>query len=380
MLEFIGRAHDENIRIDEPSPDDDLLSSLCWKVCSLSNADRVLAFEFDLERRISRVITTVVATGDRDLQATGNVIAGRWDAELTDCKIGVGVRRLELPSGEGEALAVQVNLAGVVVMIAAFRSRPTASFTLNEERAVRRLEAWIFDYAQIWWRHRQVSQRAGGLRAALESAGTATFILDHRSHLSHANTAARRLLRMGDGLRLVGGVLAASSFEDSVFLQTAIAHAGSITGPRPVALQLSMRRSGRRPLSVVVTPGASEERLEARTTQVVVHAVDPDRDVGPQLLPVCAMFRFTGAETRLAAELVGGASLADAATRLRIRIPTANTYLKQVFAKNGDQSPSCADPASSHEHRSRGSEHRIGNLSLDGCVDTIGDRTRVGIN
>ena len=203
---------------------------------------------------------------------------------------------------------------------------------------MRRISDWIGDHVQLWWQQRREQRRGDGLHAALDLLGVAVFVLDGRSHLIDANCAARALLDAGNGLRRLGGMITAVSLEDAARLQAAIAHASSddITGVLQQAPVLAVRRKGLRPLSVAVMRGnaAGSNKFEGEGL-VVIHAVDPQGDTDRALLATCTIFGLTGAEARLARLLVGGASLAEAAERLRIQEPTARTYLKQMFLKTG---------------------------------------------
>ncbi|QXQ06087.1 hypothetical protein KX816_18150 [Sphingosinicellaceae bacterium] len=339
MFALIGNAQRMFAEPCAPAVEADAIQSLLGRVRRLLDAECVVALEYDPATRIAGIVATVGQAGDIDaLEASLLGLARRLGRDAADPAGAVEVARLSSASGHGEVLVVQVGVAGASLLIVA--TRELAPFTINEERAARRMSDWIGDFMCLWWRQRRDRQRGDSLHAALDLVGVAVFVLDGQGRLIDTNGAARVLLDAGDGLRKVGSMLTACSLEDSARLQTAIAHAGSgdhavagtTSGASQQAPVLSIRREGARPLSVAVMRG---DRGSGGDGRVVVHAVDPQGDVEQPLLPACAIYGLTGAETRLAKLLVGGASVVEAAARLQIQPPTARTYLKQVFAKTG---------------------------------------------
>ncbi|HTV32394.1 MAG TPA: hypothetical protein VME69_04720 [Methylocella sp.] len=61
--------------------------------------------------------------------------------------------------------------------------------------------------------------------------------------------------------------------------------------------------------------------------------VDPGADFLARVRDFAARFGLTGAETRVLAEIIGGAGLLAAATKLKITETTARTHLNRIFAK-----------------------------------------------
>jgi DNA-binding CsgD family transcriptional regulator len=324
---------------------DDAITGLLQRLARLVDADCVIALECDPLDQTACVVATLGETHDVDSLADAAIeLPRRLDGQLrtrAHHPNGVEVSRLRLGSPHGEVLLAEVELEGASLLLVVTRPVDNMPFTVNEERAARRMGDWIGDYVRLWWRQRRDQRRGDSLHAALDLLGIAVFVLDGRSQLISANCAARLLLDAGDGLRRVGGMITAVSLEDAARLQAAIAHAstGDTTAANDVVQQapvLAVRRKGLRPLSVAVmrgsAPGLATQNSEGL---VVIHAVDPQADTDRSLLATCMIYGLTGAETRLAKLLVGGASLAEAAERLRIQAPTARTYLKQMFLKTG---------------------------------------------
>ncbi|TRW17230.1 helix-turn-helix transcriptional regulator [Glacieibacterium frigidum] len=251
---------------------------------------------------------------------------------------GVSVARQSADGGPANiVITIDVDATTVLTVVAQREGDTTLELGLNEERAARRAGDWIGDYLRLWWRLRRDQERSEGLRDGLDLFGIGVLMIDAGGGLFEVNRAAQVMLDDRDGLTAHDGRLGAANLNDAARLQTAIMHARTDHGSRDRsgrqdAPLISIRRRGRRPLSVAVMRGVASL---AGPNAVVIHAVDPEHDLESAMAPTCAMFGLTGAETRLTNLLVTGASLAEAAARLRIQAPTARTYLKQAFAKTG---------------------------------------------
>lgn len=251
---------------------------------------------------------------------------------------GVLIGRCDLPGLNAEVLLMRIAAdAENDLLFVAFPTARRPPFGINDERSSRRISEWIGDYARLWWRLRADQRRSESLTAALDLIGFAVLVIDGRGEVT-PNRAGSAMLARGDGLRLVNNSLATTILDDTVRLQSAIAHVRAATadggsGDHQSAPVLSVRRHGRRPLSVAIMRGHAYPSLSEQS--VVLHVIDPETDFERPMTPTCEMFGLTGAEARLTKLLVSGASLSEAAQQLRIQEPTARTYLKQAFAKTG---------------------------------------------
>jgi len=66
---------------------------------------------------------------------------------------------------------------------------------------------------------------------------------------------------------------------------------------------------------------------------VIIFLFDPDASTPPAVTTLMTLYQLTPAEARLLRALVAGDRMSDYAERAGISINTANTQLKQVFAK-----------------------------------------------
>jgi DNA-binding CsgD family transcriptional regulator len=175
--------------------------------------------------------------------------------------------------------------------------------------------------------------------AALERLPLAVIFLDRRCRVVEMNGSARRIVEAGDGLKLERGVLVAFDTKAEVQLQQMIFGAASVDSGRFLqhggALSLP-RPEGRRPLSAMVAPiGVTGLFPSSRSASVVVLVEEPSQ---PAAAPFAAFTKSHGlspAESGLAARLVNGLSLRQAAADLGISDNTARSHLKHVFAKTG---------------------------------------------
>jgi DNA-binding CsgD family transcriptional regulator len=174
--------------------------------------------------------------------------------------------------------------------------------------------------------------------SVFEALSVSAIIVDRRCKLVFASDPADQLLRVGDGLRLHQGRLTTRDPRQDAALRQAVCRASAIAsgGVAPAGDVLLVRRADRRPLSVLVAPlrrGAwTGGPIDA---SAIVFANDPEARRLPATAVLAALYQLTRAEERLLEALLQGARIAEYAERVGISINTANTQLKQIFAKTG---------------------------------------------
>jgi DNA-binding CsgD family transcriptional regulator len=196
-------------------------------------------------------------------------------------------------------------------------------------------------------------KRAVGLRSQLELmeserrlyAGTVdrmlvgTVTLDETGAVLKSNPVADEMLREGDGLRLVGGVLRAESAAENRELQRLVKQAltGETGGRAALVDAISItRRSARGKLGVLVRslPNAGSSKSKHRPS-VVLFIRDAERKSEASREMVRRLFDLTPAEASLALALANGLTLDEAADQLGIRKNTARAHLRSIFSKIG---------------------------------------------
>ncbi len=174
---------------------------------------------------------------------------------------------------------------------------------------------------------------------ALERSPLAVIFLDRRCRVVEMNSTARRIVESGDGLKLERGVLVAFDTRAEVQLQQMIFGAAAVDSGRFLqhggALSLP-RPGGGRPLAAMIAPtGVTGLFPASRSARVVVLIEQPERQMAAPFEAFSKRFKLSPAESGLAARLVAGLSLHQAAEAIGIRDNTARSHLKRVFAKTG---------------------------------------------
>lgn len=193
------------------------------------------------------------------------------------------------------------------------------------------LKNWVEPILGLIWRAECEHALREGLVRAIDRFDFGIILLDADVSPWFANTPAQRLLDAGDGIRRAGHAIAATDFDDSIRLQTAVRHdSGSADGFHVLLLH----RMRARPLIAVVASLGCQHDLWSKPA-TALYLLDPERDMGTMVSALCRAHGLTATESTLAVHLVGGATIENAASRMHIQTQTARAYLKQVFAKTG---------------------------------------------
>jgi len=219
--------------------------------------------------------------------------------------------------------------------------RPHASrpFGDAQRRILSAVTPHLIQAIRIQSRLESIQSGRHAVTGALERLPLAVIFLDRRCRVIEMNQSARRIVEAGDGLKLERGVLVALDIRAEVQLQQMIfgaaaldtgrllQHGGALSLPRP---------EGRRPLSAMVAPtGVTGIFPASRSARVVVLIEEPSRRAAEPLEAFAKGHKLSPAEAGLAARLVSGMSLRQAAETLGISENTVRSHLKRVFAKTG---------------------------------------------
>lgn len=197
--------------------------------------------------------------------------------------------------------------------------------------AVREVEPFLFASLRLWASQEDAVTRLRGMTAAVNRTDLMVMVVDRDSRLRYASASAEALLAVENGLCRRGGRVAAVSLGDTLRLQSAVADvtAAEAESSSSVPVIAIHRERGRALLTAV----ARSEVSDASDGAAVIYAIDPDKDRGVSLEPVCKLYGLSPVETKLACLLADGRSLADAAVGLHVKEQTARSYLKQIFLK-----------------------------------------------
>jgi DNA-binding CsgD family transcriptional regulator len=151
------------------------------------------------------------------------------------------------------------------------------------------------------------------------------------------NRSAREILAAKDGLSLRADGLHAGDPLETSALRRLVSEALQIRAGKGLGsggvLPIS-RPSMRKAYSLFVTPLSAERSAFGEPTGVAaVFVSDPEKkpETSPEVLR--RLYGFTPAESRVAAKLLEGESVEEAAEDLRVSVNTARTHVKSMFDK-----------------------------------------------
>lgn len=216
-------------------------------------------------------------------------------------------------------------------------SKERGGWTSDQTRAIRSLAPHIRQFVRV--RHAMANAKALGTSlASLLENGRAGFIqLDRRGRLLEANDQAQDILLKHDGLGDDEGVLLATDPEEDAHLKRLLAQALPPHGLQGTggSLKITRRKAGV-PLVLEVHPvrGRGGE-CGAQEVGALVLVVDPAarQQVDPSSL--IAVWGVTPTESRVAAALAAGQTVAGIAEELGCAQSTVRTHLKRVYRKLG---------------------------------------------
>lgn len=164
-------------------------------------------------------------------------------------------------------------------------------------------------------------------------------VLDKDCNVIECNPAARAILELQDGLRVVGNQLEATYANDNRKLQRMIKDALTHDQGSKVALTEALsisRPSGQLSWGIVVQSISSDQWTEGKQRpSVAVFLRDTEGKAQPPIKLAQQLFQLTPAETMLAIQLANGLSLEEASEALNIRRNTARAHLRSIFSKTG---------------------------------------------
>ncbi len=156
-----------------------------------------------------------------------------------------------------------------------------------------------------------------------------------------SNAAGSRHLAERRGLRLVDGRVEAIHAHDNTTLHEAIECVSSASGDAAQSPFVTITRENGLPLSLVVIRADRQLlRFFEDGPPIAILLIDPELTTPPGEDVLRGLFGFTAREAELAAILLKGGSLDDAARALGVAISTARTFLAHITAKTESHSQS----------------------------------------
>lgn len=250
------------------------------------------------------------------------------------------------PQGLAPAPSIGVTLDrdawGEPIGIGVFCPRGARPYGDREVRLLRTLTPHLQRATRTALRLADTESQLSAATDALDLLPVAALLLDADGRVARANRRAYVLAEQGHpfvagrtSLALHPSVIEAlRRLADDLRADRAIARG-------PVNDAIAVRRGEERPpLWLRPVPCSSSEvaGLDGPPGWLWVLIDDPDDVAQPSVDAICAVLGLTNAEARLAALLVAGRRLEQAASELGIAHETARTHLKAAFRKTGARS------------------------------------------
>jgi DNA-binding CsgD family transcriptional regulator/PAS domain-containing protein len=183
----------------------------------------------------------------------------------------------------------------------------------------------------------ELESRVSDVETALDALTTALVLVDATGKILFANRNSRTLLAQRDGLLSEGGRLTAQNSTDCIALRAVVAGATSFatgkTAPHTRATLIS--RARKRSLQLVAVPCRPETLTLPKKAAALVFITDPEQKTPATAETLRALFHLTRAEVKLAAVLLEGKSLSEAANLNQVGRETVRSQLKSIFQKTG---------------------------------------------
>jgi DNA-binding CsgD family transcriptional regulator/PAS domain-containing protein len=221
-----------------------------------------------------------------------------------------------------------------VVSVLGHERRPP--FGVSETALLETLVPHLQNAVQLHRRLTVATATIDALGSAYERCGCGVIVTGADGRCVYANDAATTVLAQRDGLLLDRGELRTTEPATTRQLRQLIAgtanHHQSLGSGRLLAVN---RPSGRRPYSLLVSPGSMPQDLDlARDCPAaVVSIVDLDASPPTDHATLQSLYGLTPAEARLAVLLAQGYSLHAAADCLGVTRHTVRSVLKVVMSK-----------------------------------------------
>lgn len=247
----------------------------------------------------------------------------------------------DLPFVVGGLLFLEPGKLGMFI---ANRSKNHGDFGPAELESLGHLFPHLRRALEIQSRFGELNGEKQALIEVADRLSNGIILVDERMKVIEANQAARKILDQRDGLSLEGGMIRAARSDETLQLRQLIGRAINLTFRRgfdPAGAMRLPRPSLKRDLAVLAAPlTLGQAFLSPERPVAVIFISDPEEPVKCSQKALREFFDLTMAEARLAALLVEGLSLRDAAALFQVSYQTVRNQLKVVFQKTGVSSQS----------------------------------------
>ena len=220
-----------------------------------------------------------------------------------------------------------------------YRPEDAGTYTTRDVARFRRLTRHLINAVRVADRFAAARRETSELRQVLDRLRFGVVLLADDGRVLEANAFAAQLFEQRDGLTVVHGHLVATHRSSGPALTGVVRAALELrdgrdtAAPQPAYLE---RGPGAQPLSVLALPlPEGRDPFGVRRAAVALLVTDPGVETRVPVERLRQRFRLTSSEARLAAALMQGQRLRDAAEQAGLTYETARWYLKSTFQKTG---------------------------------------------
>lgn len=268
---------------------------------------------------------------------TGPVGSVRTGAELMwpyqHCEFQIDWAR---PNGLHDGLFMRLTSGPAVTSLAIANVKQSERFDCPDHLAlINRLSPHLQQALRMQGRLDDLDHRSGDLMEASEAVSHGIVIVERRRPV-YVNSAAQRILRSHDGLRIANGHVKAEAAYPDAQLECSITRASNLDN-RDIwgGSFLCARPSGRRPYIVHVLPIEPNSVAAPQRGRAMVVIVDPERQPEPPAMLLRRLYGLTNSEAQIALMVMRGKGLTPIADELSVSLTTVKTHLQHVFDKTG---------------------------------------------
>jgi DNA-binding CsgD family transcriptional regulator/PAS domain-containing protein len=244
---------------------------------------------------------------------------------------------LEDGSGSRHMIFRSVQQGDGLLTSIAFHTPRGAAPDETDRSRFEALHPHIFRSLELGGRLHQLMVQRDVMSAALETMGHGVILLDGSDRLLWCNATARRICNIGDGLVISRGTISTLRASETAALAQACStvRRGFGIPDQPKGLPIP-RSTGKRPYLVQVYAVPSQLIASfgsAASVMLLIH--DPDAAPHAPAALWHQLWGVTPSQARLAAHLLSGFTLEQAADQIGIGRATAASHLKALFDRTG---------------------------------------------
>lgn len=234
-------------------------------------------------------------------------------------------------------LAIDGQLAACMVL--SYPAHGLNTGDTDAEKRAQMIAPLVKTYLQTTEKLTAVARRFDGAMGFLDVSHVSLILFDNQGRMLLANTAAQAMLDAQDGMRIGNWAPVPLSLKDAARFQLALEHqiaenAAGRSAKRRSTVLLIQRRKGLRPFVATLIPMPTPA-ANPGDPAVMLYLFDPSDEQFDHLDAISELYGLSRVEARLAHHIALGKTIEEAAAAMRIKVPTARTYLKHIFTKTG---------------------------------------------